>query len=169
MSYTIRPLDFRLDEEVNVAASFSMLTLLETLPEARRDPACVPNFSVASMAEMYRENRHNPAHRYLVVTDEDGMLVGHAIALMRLDDDGVRHGYSYTRYILPSHRRKGLARRLLHEAKAWWRAEGARYVLAHTHPTNAPLQALFHDEGFRAVEQRGGRWPSLLLRWDLSE
>lgn len=168
MQYTIRLLDFRQEEEVYVAASFSMLTLLETLPEARRDPDCVPNFSVEAMAEMYRENRHNPAHRYFVVEDDGGVLVGHAIALMRLDDDGVRHGYSYTRYILPHHRRRGLARRLLHEAKAWWRAEGARYVVAHTHRTNAPLQALFHDEGFETVEQRDGRWPSVKLRWDVS-
>ena len=35
-----------------ILASFSKLTILETLPEARRDPSLVPNGEVADMADM---------------------------------------------------------------------------------------------------------------------
>lgn len=160
----IRPLDFDRDEEVVVAASFSKLTLLETLPEARRDPELVPNGSVAEMAAMYRRGRENPDHRYLVAEAGDGMLVGHAIALMRTDEDGLRYGYGYTRCVLPSHRRRGLARRLLRTAKAWWAEQGADHVMAHTHATNRALQALFTSEGFVVLGTGEGRWPSVVLR-----
>ena len=164
MTTQIRRLDFDNDEEVYVAASFSMLTLLESLPEARRKPDSVPNFSIEEMAKMYRGGRHHPDHRYYVAEAEGGLIVGHAIALMRTEEDGTRYGYSYTRYILPTHRRQGLARRLLREAKGWWRSQGAAHVLAHTHTSNAPLLALFESEGFSVVERRDGRWPSLQLR-----
>ncbi|MFT4978317.1 MAG: GNAT superfamily N-acetyltransferase [Myxococcota bacterium] len=166
-SYRIRSLDFRDSGEVYTAASFSMMTLLETLPEARADPELVPNFSVEEMAAMYRSGQSDPDHRYLVIVDDNNRPVGHAIALIRCDDDGTRYGYSYTRYILPHHRRRGLARRLLRAAKSWWAEAGVSHVLAHTHPENKPLQTLFIDEGFQVVERRDGRWPSLLLRCEL--
>ena len=115
---------------------------------------------------MYRSHADNPLHRYLLAVDADDQPVGHAIALLRLDGEGVRHGYSYTRYVLPEHRRRGLARHLLQTALGWWQAQEAAYILAHTHPTNHALQALFVSEGFRVVEQRAGRWPSVVLRRD---
>ena len=160
----IRSLDFTSPGEVNAAASFSMLTVLETLPEARRDPSIVPNLSVEAMAAMYARHRDNPEHRYLVAVDEAGELVGHAIALVRVDEAGVRHGYSYSRYVLPRCRRQGLGRRLLREALRWWEGAGVAYVQAHTHPTNAPLLGLFRSEGFEVVGESGTRWRSLVLR-----
>lgn len=160
----IRALNFHDDGELNTAGAFSLMTLLESLPEARRDPESIPNFSIDSMASMYRTGRHNPDHRYWVADAGDGLLVGHAIALMRTDADNVRYGYSYTRYVLPHHRKRGIARQMLHTAKAWWKEQDAAYVLAHTHPSNAPLLKLFISEGFSVIERREERWPSLMLR-----
>jgi ribosomal protein S18 acetylase RimI-like enzyme len=160
----IRGLNFHDQGEVNTVAAFSLMTLLESLPEARRDPDSIPNFSIDSMASLYLSERHNPDHRYWVVDAGDGLLVGHAIGLMRTDDDGVRHGYSYTRYVLPRYRRRGIARQMLQHAKAWWHAQDVAYVLAHTHPSNTPLLNLFASEGFSVAETRAGPWPSLLLR-----
>lgn len=166
MTYTIRPLNFEDSSEVYVAASFSALTILETLPEARRDPGLVPRSSVEEMAEMYNAGRDNPKHWYRVA-EVDGEVVGHAIALMREDDAGVPHGYSYTRYVLPAWRRRGIARALLDAALEWWRSQGAAYVLSNTHPTNHALRALHGSSGFEEVGLSEGRWPSIQLRREL--
>ncbi|MEL6182053.1 MAG: GNAT family N-acetyltransferase [Myxococcota bacterium] len=163
--YVIRPIHPNEPGAWNTVASFSMLTILETLPEARRDPSIVPNLSVEAMASSYAQHRSNPDHRVMVVEETSTpMVVGAAIALMRTDDDGLRYGYSYTRYILPAHRRRGLARQLLRQAIAWWDEQGAAYVLAHTHPSNAPLLGLFTSEGFVEVGRSNKRWPSVILK-----
>lgn len=164
--YRLRDLDLADPGEVNTAAAFSMATILETLPEARRDPEIVPGFSIEAMAAMYARGHDNPDHRYRVAVDHAGLIVGHAIALMRADDHGVAHGYSYTRYVLPAHRRRGLARRLLVDALGWWTGRGARYVLAHTHADNTALQRLFATAGFTVVERTHTRWAGLTLRLD---
>jgi ribosomal protein S18 acetylase RimI-like enzyme len=106
MSYTVRRLDGS-SAEVHTAAAFSMLTILETLPESRREPGVVPNLDIASMARMYAEGQTNPDHLYLFALSPDGEAAGHVIALIRTDDDGVVHGYGYTLYVLPAHRRRG--------------------------------------------------------------
>ena len=160
--------DARLDgPERFILASFSKLTLLETLPEARRDPALVPNGEVAEMADMYLKGAENPRHRYRVAVDDQDAPIGHAIALLRTDKDEVPFGYSYSRYVLPVWRRRGIARALLLDALQWWAAHDAAYVQAHTHPTNTPLLSLFQSEGFAVMEHTTGRWESLLLRRDL--
>lgn len=168
MTRHLRPLDFEDPSEVNIAASFSALTILETLPQARRDPTLVPRSSVEEMAQMYTGGRDNPDHWYRVVEFE-GEVVGHAIALMRRDEQGTPHGYSYTRYILPEFRRRGLAGALLDAAIAWWRERGAAYVLANTHPTNRGLRALFGSRGFHEEGLSEGRWPSVVLRLELQD
>ena len=168
-TFSIRPVDLADEAEVNTIASLSMLTILETLPEARRDPTVVPNFSISAMATMYRGDLGRADRRFWVAVDEDGQIVGHAIALLRTDDSGLLHGYSYTRYVLPGWRRKGIARALLQEAKRWWWAQGVVYVLAHTHATNHALQQLFLSEGFVIGGQQEERWSSVVLRWSPSE
>lgn len=166
--YTLRSLNFDDAGEVMTVGSFGMLTILETLPESRQDPDLLPNFSARAMAEMYGEGRENPKHRYWVVTEPSGMVVGHAIALLRVDDAGELFGYSYSRYVLPAHRRAGIGRALLREAIAWWREQGAAYVMAHTHPTNAALLGLFKGAGFVEHERTNKRWPSVALRLELT-
>ncbi|MDG1484565.1 MAG: GNAT family N-acetyltransferase [Myxococcota bacterium] len=164
-AYVIRPVDLSDDREVNTIASFSMLTILETLPESRLDPTIVPNLSIASMGEMYRSDLGRSDRNYLVAVDAEGNITGHAIAVLRTDDSGLPYGYSYTRYVLPAHRKQGIARQLLHAAKRWWWEQGVLYVLAHTHPTNLPLQRLFVSEGFIIDGEEDGKWPMVRLRW----
>ena len=165
LGVVIREVDLSDEAEVNTIAAFSMLTILESLPDARRDPSIVPNLSVEAMSEMYRSDLGRDDRRYWVCEDAEGSIVGHAIALLRTDASGLLHGYSYTRYVLPRWRRNGIARLLLRTAKRWWWEQGVLYVLAHTHPTNLPLQQLFLSEGFVAVGHSEDGWPSVLLRW----
>ena len=62
----IRRLDFDDDAEVHTAASFSLATLLESIPEFRTNPLLLPNATVSDMVSMYRAGCTNPEHRYLV-------------------------------------------------------------------------------------------------------
>ena len=162
MNYQIRPA--QTDDDVSTMASFSMLTILETIPEARRDPTIVPGFSHEEMSSMYREGLNNPNHRYLVVVSPDGLLVGHGIYLLRRDDAGSSYGYLYTRYVLPAHRRRGLGGRMLDTALDWFKEMDAEWAEAHTHPSNAGLQKLFASRGFEVGPPQEGRWASVLLR-----
>ncbi len=61
----------------------------------------------------------------LIVADDDGQLVGSVIAVW----DGWR-GSVYRLVVAPSHRRQGLARRLLKEAELRLRAQGAARLAA---------------------------------------
>ena len=161
MTYTIRDAT---PDDVGSMSSFSILTILETLEDARRDPSVVPGFTHDEMATMYRKGLENPAHRYRVLAQPDGRLVGHGIYLLREDETGATYGYLYTRYVLPAHRRRGLGGQLLDEALNWFRNQEAGWVEAHTHPTNAPLQGLLQSRGFEAGPVIQGHWESVLLR-----
>ena len=162
MAYQIRAAQS--GDDVATMASFSILTILETLPEARCDPSIVPGFSHEEMASRYREGLDNPDHRYLVVTTGEGRVVGHGIYLLRRKEDGSTYGYLYTRYILPAHRRRGLGGQLLDRALGWFAEMGADSAEAHTHPTNLGLQTLFTSRGFSVGPIQEGRWPSVVLR-----
>lgn len=169
LGLVIRAVDLSDEAEVSTIAAFSMLTILETLPDARRDPAAVPNLSLEAMAAMYRGDLGRADRRFWVCEDSEGRIVGHAIALLRTDASGLLYGYSYTRYVLPQWRRNGIARMLLQTAKRWWWEQGVLYVLAHTHPTNRSLQRLFLSEGFVVAGQEKNKWSSIVLRWSPKE
>ena len=151
------------EEDIATMSSFSILTILETLPEARRDPSIVPRFSHEEMAEMYREGLSNPNHKYLVVCDNESQVVGHGIYLLRRDDTNKSYGYLYTRYVLPAHRRNGLGGRMLDMALDWFREMNAEWAEAHTHSSNLGLQKLFISRGFELGPVLEGRWASIRL------
>ena len=165
MTYSIR--SAKSEDDVGTMASFSILAILETVPEARTDPSIVPDFSHEEMAAMYRKGLRNPNHRYLVATTEEDLLVGHGIYVLRKHDAGASFGYLYTRYVLPAHRRRGRGGRMLDTALNWFKEMNAEWAEAHTHPSNSSLQDLFTSRGFAIGPIQEGRWASVLLRKSL--
>ncbi len=162
MKYNIRAA--KSEADIATMASFSILTILETLPEARRDPSIVPGFSHQDTVSRYRQGLNNSDHRYVVVTTQEGHVVGHGIYLLRHNEAGGKYGYLYTRYVLPAHRGRGLGGRMLDMALDWFDEMNAEYAEAHTHPSNTPLQNLFASRGFEKGPVQEGRWPAVLLR-----
>lgn len=61
------------------------------------------------------------------------------------DDLTARRGYIVNVFVDPAHRRRGLARRLLHEMLRWSRAEGLKHVTLHASEMG---RALYLDLGF---------------------
>ena len=99
---------------------------------------------------MYRKGLNNPDHRYVVATNEESMIVGHSIYLLRRNEAGTKFGYLYTRYVLPAHRGRGLGGRMLDGALDWFKKMNAEWAEAHTHPSNTKLQNLFSSPWLRA-------------------
>ena len=165
MTYEIRPATS--EDDIATMASFSILTILETLPETRIDPSIVPNFSHGDMASMYRKGLNNPDQRHLVATNEESLIVGHTIYLLRRNEAGTKYGYLYTRYVLPAHRGRGLGGRMLDMALDWFKEMNAEWAEAHTHPSNSKLQNLFASRDFEQGPVQQGRWSYVLLRKSL--
>lgn len=164
----IRDLDPESDAELDVVTRMCRRTVLETIPELEgsedKAQAVSGNFSYAQMNDMIRACSRNPAHRLLVAVEESGRIVGHSMISQKVDSEGRRYGYFFSRFVEPSHRRRGIATRLLAEALAWFEASDVEYLRAETHATNHALQALMLGAGFRVAERHDAPWPYLVLR-----
>lgn len=148
-----------------------MATVLETIPEfegsAERARALLPNFSFEQMRAMFAASCANDAHRIIAVLDEQGNVCGYSAYSIKVDAGGNRYGHLFSRGVASSHRRRGIASCLLHDAELWFREEGATYIQAETHTTNAALRALLEKHGFMATGPLDGHWPYYVLRKNL--
>jgi GNAT superfamily N-acetyltransferase len=162
-SYTLRPLNPDSEREMNTVIIFSMMTLWESRPELRIDPASIPDFGFQSTLRMYQAGTGNPAQRYLVALDGDANIVGHSIIGLRTGEDDERYGYFWSRYVLPAHRRKGIASRFMDEALTWFKEKGATRAEVHTHLSNQGLRKVFERKGFRPIDRRTGRWEYVVM------
>jgi ribosomal protein S18 acetylase RimI-like enzyme len=165
--FTIRPLDPGSQRELDHVCVFSVMTLWESRPELRVDPATLPDFGYDAHKRIILAGADNPAQRYLIALDDHAHIVGHSIVLVRKTDDGEPYGYFWSRYVLPRYRRQGLARRFLSMALEWFSVKGARFAEVHVHIENTPLRDLFEQQGFRVVDRRTEHWTFLVLRKDL--
>jgi len=75
--------------------------------------------------------------------------------------------------VAPSHRRRGMGRRLLHHALNRGIGQGARVAVLEVRKTNEAAQRLYEEAGFRTVGERPGYYPgqepALLMQRDLDE
>lgn len=63
-----------------------------------------------------------------------------------------RYGFLTSAYVVPTHRRRGVLRALLHEAEAWCRGRGLREVRLHCTVENVEGQAAWERLGYPASE-----------------
>ena len=162
-SYTLRPLNPDSEREMNSVIIFSMMTLWESRPELRINPSQIPDFGFESTQKMYRAGLKNPNQRYLIALDGDAQIVGHSIIGLRTGEGDDRYGYFWSRYVLPQHRRKGLASRFMDEALTWFREKGVQRAEVHVHLSNEGLRRVFERKGFRPIDRRTGRWEYVVL------
>ena len=161
--YTLRGLNPNSDREMDTIVTFSMMTLWESRPELRVDPARVPDFGFASTAKLYKAGVRNPNQRYLIALDADANIVGHSIIGLRTGEGDERYGYFWSRYVLPAHRRKGLAGRFIHEALDWFREKDMKRAEVHVHHANTSLRKLFEKHDFQIVDRRTNRWEYVVM------
>ncbi len=165
-NFTIRPLDPASERELNHICVFSMMTLWESRPEMRVDPAAIPDFGFTSHRQIYLAGATSPTQRYLLAFDDEANIAGHSIAVVRHRGEQP-YGYFWSRYVLPRYRRKGLAKRFLGLSLDWFSEQGAQWAEVHIHIENATLRRLFETADFRVVDRQTDRWTYLVLRRDL--
>tara|TARA_B100000925_G_scaffold99377_1_gene72734 strand:+ start:4964 stop:5548 length:585 start_codon:yes stop_codon:yes gene_type:complete len=169
MKFTIRDVDTRNDEEVNLVVSRTMETVLETIPEFEGNAeialSVFSNFTHEQMKAMIQKDFDNPNHRILVAEkDSTNEVVAHAIFSIKEDADGKKFGFCFSRFVKISERRNGIADSLLKLQEKWWVERGAGYVLAHTHVCNLKLQKLFKKNGYEKEGPiNGGHYSYLKL------
>uniref|UniRef100_A0A8C9AFY2 N-terminal amino-acid N(alpha)-acetyltransferase NatA n=1 Tax=Prolemur simus TaxID=1328070 RepID=A0A8C9AFY2_PROSS len=86
--------------------------------------------------------------------DEEGKVVGYVLAKMEEDPDDAPHGHITSLAVKRSHRRLGLARKLMDQAcRAMIENFGARYVSLHVRKSNrAALHLYAHTLSFQVSE-----------------
>ena len=161
--YTLRSLNPSSEREMDTIVTFSMMTLWESRPELRTDPAKFPDFGFDVTARTYRAGIRNSNQRYLIALDSDANIVGHSIIALRTGSDNQRYGYFWSRYVLPAHRRQGLARRFMDEAMRWFEEQGASRAEVHVHHNNKALRSLFEKSGFKVTDRRTEIWEYVVL------
>ena len=165
-AFTIRPLDPTSERELNHLCAFSMMTLWESRPEMRVDPASIPDFNFAAHRQLYLAGAAQPTQNTLLALDSEANIVGHSAVTIRHRGDQA-YGYFWSRYVLPQHRRQGLARRFLQRSLAWFAEQQVAWAEVHIHVENTLLRQLFESEGFGVVDRHTDRWTYLVLRKDL--
>ena len=161
--YTLRVLKPSSNREMDTIVAFSMMTLWESRPELRTDPANMPDFGFSTTAKLYKAGAKNPNQRYLIALDGDANIVGHSIVGLRTGEDGERYGYFWSRYVLPAHRRKGLAGRFMNEAIDWFRDKGMKRAEVHVHHSNTILRSFFEKNEFKIIDRRRDRWEYVVM------
>jgi ribosomal-protein-alanine N-acetyltransferase len=92
--------------------------------------------------------------RRIVVAVEDGAVVGHAVLM------AVGGGGDLTRVAVdPSHRRLGIASRLIESVMAEARSVGLDEVMLEVADGNAGAIALYERHGFETIDRRAGYYP----------
>ena len=79
---------------------------------------------------------------FLAFSDKE-TIVGHLI----LRDES-HHGLISTIYVLPDHRRQGVAQLLLDKAEDWFTQRRLHLSQTYTHPENYKLHRLFQGRGY---------------------
>ena len=143
----IRPLDQQSVSEIDLVATRMRDTLKEVLGQAEGEAM----YSMDWLRERVRF--HFDKDRSLVLLAEDmGAIMGHTILRIEEKSDS-RYGLFSTIYIVPEHRRKGIAKRFIKEGESWIRAHGLSEAVTFTAEGNTKLIALFSLEGYAVVEK----------------
>ncbi len=112
----------------------------------RIEQAC---FTDPWSAQGFGEVLAAPGSLALLGVGADGAAVGYVLARRVLDESEILN-----LAVIPGHRRRGLARRLLEQSLALLRRDGIRQVFLEVRTSNQPAQLLYQGFGFRPMGLR---------------
>ena len=129
--------------------------VLEIRPMTAGDVAQVAAIEVASFSSPWRQDTfHALLERdtvELLTAVDGGTVVGYAVVWCVLDQ-----GELSNVAVAPSHRRRGLGRRLLQRVIEVSGARGVRHLFLEVRVSNSAARALYHDFGFEELGRRKG-------------
>ncbi|MBB2487185.1 GNAT family N-acetyltransferase [Mitsuaria sp. WAJ17] len=146
----LRDLDPARHDEIDRVAQGMRQTLIEVEGEARGTAM----YSLDWLRDRVRWHL-DPAQtqaRVVLAVDARGEVLAHTI--FRIEGPVVaRFGLISTTFVWPTHRRAGLATRLLRCAEDWFLAQGLPKCCTWTSSTNRPLIALYGRHGYAQTDQ----------------
>jgi GNAT superfamily N-acetyltransferase len=150
-SFVLRDLDPACAADIEWVARGMHLTMIEVEGEKGREsyPLAWTN---TRLRELLDPARHT-AQVFLAVSGSDSEhIAGHTILRLAAMPDGRPYGLVSTTYVDPSHRRSGLADRLLDRGETWIREQGMAEAATWTSATNVRLIRLYEKHGYAATE-----------------
>ena len=151
-SFVLRDLDPAREADFEWVALGMHLTLVEVEGEKGRETYSLA-WARARLREMLVRPRPYRAHVFLaVMADDPDAIAGHTILRLNTMPDGRVYGLVSTTYVAPTHRRAGLADRLLGRGEAWIREQGMTEAATWTSATNVRLIRLYEKHGYAVTE-----------------
>ena len=145
---TIRPYDASRDREALSACVIEQQDFHRSLesfwPEGR---------AIVDRYVKYLEDQSAAYDGCILLAEDGGDIVGFmsVVASTQADspDDPATFAWIHDVFVKATHRRRGLARRLMAEAESFARAHGARQLRLGVLSSNASARALYQDLGYR--------------------
>lgn len=102
------------------------------------------------LAETVRQYFSQATPLWWVEFQETGQLVaclwlGNSIDQVK----GDRYAHIFLLYVMPEHRRQGIAKCLMQQAQEWAKARGDRQIALQVFPTNQPALNLYQQLGYQ--------------------
>lgn len=146
INYNIRPLDPLCDSEVALVASRMRETLGEVLGKERGDAMYTREW----LEERVRFHLEPSRTAEVFLAEMDEQIVGHTI-VREEQEKGEGYGLFSTIFVLPTHRRKDVARALVAQGESWMREQGLQRAATNTSSSNEKLIRLFEGQGYAIV------------------
>ena len=149
MSYEISPA--RSEEEAALCALF------EAYYEELRALGMNYALNRDKLPEVIRSRIRSRMFTFPVARTEEGEIAGflmgsvHRLGGEYLSEGSAAVGFLHEMYVLPAHRRRGLAQRLLRALEDWLRAQNVSALELHVLEQNQGARALYLAEGFRPI------------------
>jgi GNAT superfamily N-acetyltransferase len=142
----VRPIDPASADEIALVARRMRCTLIEVLGQERGG-------SMYDHAWLERRVRAHltPAEivgEVFLSEDAAGVVTGHCIVRVEQDDELGAVGLFSTVYVVPAHRRAGVATELVACGERWMRARKLALAVTYTDEDNTGLQTLFRARGY---------------------
>jgi GNAT superfamily N-acetyltransferase len=139
----IREIDPQSEFEINLVAQRMRQTLVEVLGEEKG----VSMYTIDWLIDRVRWHLHpqNTNGRVFLSENEDGKIIGHAIARVDL---GSSFGYFSTIFVEPSSRKNGVATDLMKHVEDWFLKVGMPKIIYNTANNHVALIGLFKSQGY---------------------
>jgi len=146
----LRDIDPASDAEIALVAARMRDTLVEVLGEERGRAT----YTLDWLRDRVRFHLDPARVGRVVLAEEAGAIVGHAIARVERDEAGP-YGWFSTIFVIPEARRRGIAVALADETEAWLLGRGLDRLAYATGAHHRRVIAFFERRGYRARAPEG--------------
>lgn len=145
MRVQVRDIHAQSREEIELVAARMRETLVEVLGEERGRDYYSMDWLINRV--LFHLDAKQCMARVLVA-ECDGSMTGHCIVRVEQDEAKRPYGLFSTTYVLPEHRKQGLAAKFLNIGEEWFRSLGLPRVATNTGIHNIKLINLYKKHGY---------------------